>query len=62
MFGIKRPKSIDEICEKHQGEVTTNVFRLERQGWAIDGIKVYSRYINKNVVDNIPYINMLLYK
>ena len=30
MFGIKRPKSIDEICEKHQGEVTTNVFRLER--------------------------------
>ena len=54
MFGIKRPKSIDDkTWEKYQGEVTTNVLLLEKQGWAVDGIKAYARYINKNIAGKI---------
>ena len=53
-YGIKRPISIDdETWEKYQGEVTTNVLLLEKQGWAVDGIKAYARYINKNIAGKI---------
>ena len=52
---IKRPISInEETWEKYQGEVTTNVLLLEKQGWAVDGIKAYARYINKNIAGKIP--------
>ena len=61
MFGIKRPISIDdETWEKYQGEVTTNVLLLEKQGWAIDGIKAYAKYINKNIAGKIPSGNVLI--
>ena len=41
LYGIKRPISInEETWEKYQGEVTTNVLLLEKQGWAVDGIKL----------------------
>ena len=54
LYGIKRPISIDdETWEKYQGEVTTNVLLLEKQGWAVDGIKAYARYINKNIAGKI---------
>ena len=54
LYGIKRPISIDdETWEKYQGEVTTNVILLEKQGWAVDGIKAYARYINKNIAGKI---------
>ena len=53
-YGIKRPISInEETWEKYQGEVTTNVLLLEKQGWAVDGIKAYARYINKNIAGKI---------
>jgi len=54
LYGIKRPISInEETWEKYQGEVTTNVLLLEKQGWAVDGIKAYARYINKNIAGKI---------
>ena len=60
-YGIKRPISIDdETWEKYQGEVTTNVLLLEKQGWAIDGIKAYVKYINKNIAGKIPSGNVLV--
>ena len=60
-YGIKRPISIDdETWEKYQGEVTTNVLLLEKQGWAIDGIKAYAKYINKNIAGKIPSGNVLV--
>ena len=61
LYGIKRPISIDdETWEKYQGEVTTNVLLLEKQGWAIDGIKAYVKYINKNIAGKIPSGNVLV--
>ena len=61
LYGIKRPISInDETWEKYQGEVTTNVLLLEKQGWAVDGIKAYAKYINKNIAGKIPYGNVLV--
>ena len=61
LYGIKRPISInDETWEKYQGEVTTNVLLLEKQGWAVDGIKAYARYINKNIAEKIPSGNVLV--
>ena len=60
-YGIKRPISIDdETWEKYQGEVTTNVLLLEKQGWAVDGIKAYAKYINKNIAGKIPSGNVLV--
>ena len=60
-YGIKRPISIDdETWEKYQGEVTTNVILLEKQGWAVDGIKAYAKYINKNIAGKIPSGNVLV--
>ena len=60
-YGIKRPISIDdETWEKYQGEVTTNVLLLEKQGWAVDGIKAYAKYINKNIAGKIPTGNVLV--
>ena len=61
LYGIKRPISInDETWEKYQGEVTTNVLLLEKQGWAVDGIKAYAKYINKNIAGKIPSGNVLV--
>ena len=61
LYGIKRPISInEETWEKYQGEVTTNVLLLEKQGWAVDGIKAYARYINKNIAGKIPAGNVLV--
>ena len=60
-YGIKRPISLDdETWEKYQGEVTTNVLLLEKQGWAVDGIKAYAKYINKNIAGKIPSGNVLV--
>ncbi|WP_314922483.1 DUF3114 domain-containing protein [Mogibacterium diversum] len=60
-YGIKRPISIDdETWEKYQGEVTTNLILLEKQGWAVDGIKAYAKYINKNIAGKIPSGNVLV--
>ena len=60
-YGIKRPISIDdETWEKYQGEVMTNVLLLEKQGWAVDGIKAYAKYINKNIAGKIPSGNVLV--
>ena len=61
LYGIKRPISInDETWEKYQGEVTTNVLLLEKQGWAVDGIKAYARYINKNIAGKLPTGDVLV--
>ena len=60
-YGIKRPISLDdETWEKYQGEVMTNVLLLEKQGWAVDGIKAYARYINKNIAGKILSGNVLV--
>jgi len=61
LYGIKRPISInEETWEKYQGEVTTNVLLLEKQGWAVDGIKAYARYINKNITGKLPTGDVLV--
>ena len=60
-YGIKRPISIDdETWEKYQEDVTAKVLLLEKQGWAIDGIKAYAKYINKNIAGKIPSGNVLV--
>ena len=61
LYGVKRPISInEETWEKYQGEVTTNVLLLEKQGWAVDGIKAYARYINKNIAGKLPTGDVLV--
>ena len=61
MFGIKRPKSIDDkTWEKYQEDVTAKVLRLEKHGWAVDGIKAYAKYINKNIAGKVPSGNVLV--
>ncbi|UQF81492.1 MAG: hypothetical protein M3I20_00420 [Mogibacterium diversum] len=61
MFGIKRPKSIDDkTWEKYQEDVTAKVLLLEKQGWAVDGIKAYAKYINKNIAGKVPSGNVLV--
>ena len=48
LYGIKRPISInEETWEKYQGEVTTNVLLLEKQGWPIESIKEFGKYFKE---------------
>ena len=48
MFGIKRPKSIDDkTWEKYQEDVTAKVLLLEKQGWPIESIKEFGKYFKE---------------
>ncbi|WP_456153123.1 DUF3114 domain-containing protein [Mogibacterium sp.] len=48
MFGIKRPKSIDDkTWEKYQEGVTAKVLLLEKQGWPIESIKEFGKYFKE---------------
>ena len=48
MFGIKRPKSIDDkTWEKYQEDVTAKVLMLEKQGWPIESIKEFGKYFKE---------------
>lgn len=48
MFGIKRPKSVDDkTWEKYQEDVTAKVLMLEKQGWPIESIKEFGKYFKE---------------
>ena len=48
MFGIKRPKSIDDkTWERYHEDVTAKVLLLEKQGWPIESIKEFGKYFKE---------------
>ena len=48
MFGIKRPKSIDDkTWEKYQEDIAAKVLLLEKQGWPIESIKEFGKYFKE---------------
>ncbi|MBF1320337.1 MAG: DUF3114 domain-containing protein [Mogibacterium diversum] len=48
MFGIKRPKSIDDkTWGNYQEDVTAKVLLLEKQGWPIESIKEFGKYFKE---------------
>ncbi len=59
MFGIKRPKSIDDkTWEKYQEDVTAKVLLLEKQGWPIESIKEFGKYFKEMLGRKVQSSNM----
>ena len=59
MFGIKRPKSIDDkTWEKYQEDVTAKVLLLEKHGWPIESIKEFGKYFKEMLGRKVQSSNM----